>query len=210
MSNYSEYDFDQSETIHYHSYLAPTVMKAIPPSQQPGRVVDLGCGDGSLLASFEKQGWKSYGVDLSESGIAAARRKFPGIEFHCKGFDDALVRELGAAQFDLVISTEVVEHLYAPRELPRIAFQLLKPGGLMVVSTPYHGYLKNCALALSGNFDRHFSALWDCGHIKFWSYKTLQALLREAGFTSFHFFGSGRVPFLWKSMVVSAQKPSLR
>ena len=47
---------------------------------------------------------------------------------------------------------------------------------------PHHGNLKNCAFALSGKLDAHFSALWDGGHIKFWSRRTLTALLQEAGF----------------------------
>lgn len=101
----------------------------------------------------------------------------------------------------------MVEHLYAPRKFARTAFRLLKPGGRLIVSTPYHGYLKNCALALSGRLDKHFTALWDCGHIKFWSYDTLRTLLSEAGFESFAFHGVGRLPFLWKSMVVTAVRP---
>ena len=55
-------------------------------------------------------------------------------------------------------------------------------GGEMIISTPYHGYLKNLALAITGKFDRHFTVLWDGGHIKFWSVKTLTKLLNEFGF----------------------------
>ena len=80
----------------------------------------------------------------------------------------------------------------------------------MVLSTPYHGYLKNLALALSGRLDAHFGALRDGGHIKFFSWPTLQVLLEEAGFVDLRFRGAGRVPFLWKSMVVSARRPSAR
>lgn len=74
------------------------------------------------------------------------------------------------------------------------------------MSTPYHSYLKNLALALSGKMDNHFTALWDHGHIKFWSKKTLTLLLREAGFSKVKFFRAGRIPPLAKSMLAVATK----
>src|SRR6202008_4101385 len=85
-------------------------------------------------------------------------------------------------RFSAVLSLEVVEHLYYPRRLAEAAFALLEPGGTLVISTIYHGYLKNIALAVLGRFDRHVDPLWDHGHIKFWSRRTLAALLTEAGF----------------------------
>ena len=78
---------------------------------------------------------------------------------------------------------------------------------MAIISTPYHGYWKNLALALSGRMDAHFTALWDHGHIKFWSRRTLGDLLREAGFVDIRFWRVGRVPALAKSMIVMARKP---
>jgi 2-polyprenyl-6-hydroxyphenyl methylase/3-demethylubiquinone-9 3-methyltransferase len=76
-----------------------------------------------------------------------------------------------------------------------------------VVTTPYNGYLKNVALAVSGSMDRHWTVLWDGGHIKFWSWKTIRAVLEEGGFVSPRFTGTGRIRFLWKSMVVTCRRP---
>jgi 2-polyprenyl-6-hydroxyphenyl methylase/3-demethylubiquinone-9 3-methyltransferase len=106
-----------------------------------------------------------------------------------------------------VISTEVVEHVFLPRLFATNCYRFLKPGGRLVISTPYHGYAKNLLLAASGKLDAHFTALWDYGHIKFWSRDTLTRLLREAGFQVDGFHGAGRFPFLWKSMVLAASKP---
>jgi 2-polyprenyl-3-methyl-5-hydroxy-6-metoxy-1,4-benzoquinol methylase len=71
----------------------------------------------------------------------------------------------------VAIATEVIEHLVRPRNLPRFAKQLLRPGGYLIISTPYHGYLKNLVLALSNKWDSHLTPLRDGGHIKLWSRK---------------------------------------
>ena len=80
-------------------------------------------------------------------------------------------------------------------------------GGTAILSTPYHGYWKNLALALSGKLDRHFTALWDHGHIKFWSMKTLALLLEAAGFCDIRFARVGRIPALAKAMSAVARRP---
>ena len=73
-------------------------------------------------------------------------------------------------------------------------------------STPYHGYLKNLMLSLFDHWDFHHTVLWEGGHIKFWSRKTLGRLLEQNGFKVLSFQGVGRMPFIWKSMIIVAQK----
>jgi 2-polyprenyl-3-methyl-5-hydroxy-6-metoxy-1,4-benzoquinol methylase len=122
--------------------------------------------------------------------------------------DNFTIDELGAEPFDLVVSTEVIEHLYAPRAYATAAFQALRPGGRFVCSTPYHGYIKNLALGILNRWDTHMDPLWDGGHIKCWSRQTLSTLLAETGFVKVQFRGVGRVPALWMTMVMSGDKPA--
>lgn len=75
-----------------------------------------------------------------------------------------------------------------------------------MLSTPYHGYLKNLALALAGKWDDHLGPLWDGGHIKFFSKRTLRALLEEAGFQQIDLLRVGRVPALAKSLVAVVRR----
>jgi 2-polyprenyl-3-methyl-5-hydroxy-6-metoxy-1,4-benzoquinol methylase len=105
------------------------------------------------------------------------------------------------------IAIEVIEHLYSPRDYFDFCKRILQKsgGGKLIVSTPYHGYLKNVALSISGHMDKHFTVLWDGGHIKFWSKKTLSSVLVERGFTDLNFIGCGRLPYLWKSMIMTAR-----
>ena len=74
------------------------------------------------------------------------------------------------------------------------------------MSTPYHGYFKNLALAIAGKLDGHLTVLWDGGHIKFFTPGSLRVLLRRAGFSDIHFHFAGRLPWLWKSMIAIARK----
>lgn len=171
------------------------------------RVLDVGCGNGAVCGEFTRLGCRAVGIDLSEQGIELARRTYPNARFELIGADKDLLQKLNETPFDLVVSTEVVEHLYAPREWARGCFLALKPGGSLICTTPYHGYLKNLVLAVAGKWEYHANPLWDGGHIKLWSKATLSILLKEAGFADVSFRGAGRLPWLWMTMVAKARRP---
>jgi 2-polyprenyl-3-methyl-5-hydroxy-6-metoxy-1,4-benzoquinol methylase len=206
-----DYGWNSGDAEASHDYLQPVVLSAVraraPVGLVPLRVFDAGCGNGALLRKLQLSGYEVSGCDASESGVVQARKLCgDSVRVERLSVYDNLSEAFGS-RWDVVIATEVIEHLYAPRDFVRQAQRMLKPGGALILSTPYHGYLKNLALAASGAFDRHFTALWDGGHIKFWSYPTLTRLLAEFGLGQFSFFGAGRLPWLWKSMVVVAHKP---
>jgi len=188
-------------------YLLP-VVRPIISKMTPGSVLlDVGCGNGSFLSQFRDLGLSLHGIEMSSSGIMEARKAYPGIEITMGDLTTDLSAHPLTGKCDAVVSTEVVEHVFLPRMLVKNCSAFLKPGGRLIISTPYHGYLKNLALAVTGRMDSHFTALWDYGHIKFWSKRTLTRLLEEAGLEIDQFLSAGRVPYLWKSMVVLASKP---
>jgi 2-polyprenyl-3-methyl-5-hydroxy-6-metoxy-1,4-benzoquinol methylase len=189
-----------------HSYVLPALMKLTRTLQSGSRVLDVGCGNGSLAAEFSMRGMKVTGIDLSDSGIRLARSSYPGIRFEQIAADCNLLRELNDEPFDLVYSSEVIEHLYDPRSLVAGCYEATKPFGKFICTTPYHGYLKNVALSVAGKWDHHHDPLFDGGHIKFFSRKTLSRLLSETGFRDLHFMGAGRATFLWASMIISGRK----
>jgi 2-polyprenyl-6-hydroxyphenyl methylase/3-demethylubiquinone-9 3-methyltransferase len=121
---------------------------------------------------------------------------FPNIRFHQGSSYDNLSSIYG--KFPLIVSLEVIEHCYSPRAFAKTFYDLVVDNGIGVISTPYHGYIKNLVLAMSGNMDSHFTALWNGGHIKFFSMDTLSELLHEAGFKSIEFYRAGRIPPLAK------------
>lgn len=169
------------------------------------RIVDIGCGNGALCRELAEHGYEVVGCEPSAESLHFAQLGAPGLVFHGLGVDDD-PSLIGTESFDVAIATEVIEHLVTPLNLLHFAKQLLRRGGHLIISTPYHGYLKNLALALTNKWDSHLNPFWDGGHIKFWSYKTVSRLLNENGFHVVRFIGAGRLPFLWKSMIVLAQK----
>jgi cyclopropane fatty-acyl-phospholipid synthase-like methyltransferase len=205
---YQEFPFESAVPSHMHATLWPKVRAFAEPLRAGMRVLDAGCGNGAMCGEFLALGCTVVGVDLSQSGVGIAREAHPQGRFEEAHVDETLLGRLREPSFDVVVSTEVVEHLYDPRTYARGCLAALKPGGRLVMTTPYHGYLKNLAIAVLGRWDSHANPLWDGGHIKLWSKATLGQLLGEAGFVNLRFRGAGRVPWLWKALTVSADKPA--
>ena len=160
-----------------------------------------------VVRALSKIGYEVFGVDASQSGVEIAKRQYgPSVKFVCSEIAPALLEKLGKENFDLVVSIDVIEHLYRPSELIQTARGLLRRGGYFLLTTPYHGYFKYLALSLTGQMDRHLNPLYDGGHIKFFSVQTLSCLISEYGFRKSRFEFFGRLPWLWKSTICLARK----
>ncbi|HYE03778.1 MAG TPA: class I SAM-dependent methyltransferase [Phycisphaerales bacterium] len=202
-----EFGYSSAAGLCTAPYLGPAIHALLPPPGTHPRVLDVGCGNGYWCGRLLERGYRCVGVDTSDEGIAIARRSHPGARFERLAAERDVLERLGEDPFDVVLSTEVVEHLYDPRAWAAACFASLRPGGRLICSTPYHGYLKNVMLAATNHWDRHHDPMWDGGHIKFWSRRTLANLLAEAGFVNIRFRGAGRLPWLWKSMVLAGDTP---
>lgn len=205
-AKYTEYGFASAGESHMHRHFMPKVLKVAEPLMPGTRVLDVGCGNGFTCGEFLRRDCKVVGIDLSEQGIEIARQNYPAGRFEVLGADEEILINLGEEPFDVVVSTEVVEHLYAPREWARGCFAALKPGGKFICTTPYHGYFKNLLISIRGGWDKHANPLWDGGHIKLWSRKTLAVLLEDAGLTNLRFAGVGRFPGFRMTMAVSSER----
>lgn len=207
-TRYKDYGFRDASPSHMHRHFLPPLFELAESLPAPNkRVLDVGCGNGAAAGQFLARGYEVVGIDLSATGIELARKNFPTGRFEIMAADEHILENLGCAPFDIVISTEVVEHLYAPRMYIAGCYKAVRRGGRFICSTPYHGYLKNLAIAIAGKSDAHANPLWDGGHIKLWSRTTLSQLLSEAGFINFQFRGAGRIPFLWMTMLMSGDRP---
>ena len=201
---YSEFEWDAEHAGNGESgeKLTYLFVERIKKLDGVKSICDLGCGNGHITGRLAALGYQVTGVDASASGIKLARRTYPGVEF-VETFIDRDLKRLGS--FDLVISSDVIEHLYRPSDLLEAATALLRPRGQLLLGTPYHGYLKNLVLAAAGKMDAHYSVLHDGGHIKFFSVRTLSQLLTSHGFRDLSFTYYGRAPWLWKNMICHAR-----
>jgi 2-polyprenyl-3-methyl-5-hydroxy-6-metoxy-1,4-benzoquinol methylase len=187
-------------------YLLEPVLEFARSVGTGGRVLDVGCGNGYWAGPFLERGCNVVGIDPSPTGIDVARRTFPDARFECMEAGADLIERLEEDPFDLIVSSEVIEHLYDPHDYAAGCLNALRPGGLFVLSTPYHGRLKDIALAVSGKSEVHHDSLRTGGHIKFFTNDTLETLLVRAGFQQVQFAGAGRLPYLWKSIVACAER----
>jgi 2-polyprenyl-3-methyl-5-hydroxy-6-metoxy-1,4-benzoquinol methylase len=208
----TEARFFRSEYQEYHwsekwndDHLYKTLLGLLNKKENT-KILDVGCGNGYIVNKLLEEGFDIYGVDASVSGIEVAKRQNPTRFFLVDINFMKLPVELNMIKFDTIISTEVIEHLYDPRGFVKLCMSILNANGRgeIIFSTPYHGYLKNLAISILNGWDKHFTSLWDGGHIKFWSPRTLTQLLEEAGFKVNGFKGSGRLPYFWKSMFIRA------
>lgn len=196
-----EYRYADSAPTWANSYLWPVLNRVIAQHDDwpDKRAFDLGSGNGATSAMLAQRGFAVTAVDTSPTGVAIARRAHPSVRTELGNAYDDLASIYGT--FPLVVSLEVIEHCIDPRTFAKTFLSLIAPGGVGFLSTPYHGYWKNLALAVSGKMESHFTALWDGGHIKFFSIATLGSLLDECGAKGTSFLRVGRIPCLAKSMV---------
>ena len=201
-----DYGWDSIEGPHSCSYITPRILSLLK-KLGVRRILDLGSGNGMLCSQLADQGYEVVGVEVDEKGINIARSAYPEVAFYNYGVEDDpndLLKD--ETPFEVIISTEVIEHLYSPHRLPIYARGVLQEQGYLIITTPYHGYLKNLVISLLNKWDFHFTALRHGGHIKFFSSRTITRLLTNNGFKIVGFSGVGRIPYLWKSMVIVAQK----
>jgi len=97
---------------------------------QPWRILDAGCGRGWLSPHLSIFG-KTLGIDPLRASIDTARSRFPHLDFEV-----ATVGELAPASFDVVVSSEVIEHVDDQAEYLKGIATVLKHRGFLILTTP--------------------------------------------------------------------------
>lgn len=146
------------------------------PYRRLGRLLDVGCGVGLFLNEAKRVGWQAEGVDVSPYTREYAAEQF-GITIHI-----GELAELGLADgaYDVVTMWDVVEHVQDPGALLSAARRLLRPGGLLMLSTPNWNSLARYILK------EWYHAIGPDDHIHYFADRTLSRLVRQVGFEPVH------------------------
>lgn len=152
-----------------------TISTLLKQSPSAIRVLDVGCSRGNFLAAGTRLGFQMEGVEPAATVAAAAQAA--GHKVHV-----GLLEQLGLppASFDAITLFEVIEHLKQPLPLLSACHRVLKPGGLLVLSTG--NTASWTAAAMRERWD-YFHIARDGGHISFYNPGSVALLAARSGYT---------------------------
>lgn len=155
----------------------------------PKRVLDVGCAGGYIALMLSQLGHEVVGVELNEKMAAEARARGVEVVEH----DLELPLPLPDASFDLVHACEVIEHLFDTEGFVKELARVLRPGGVLIASTPNLNSLHNRVRVLFGRPVPMWGAYPSDvhgGHIRVFNRVKLVELLQRCGFQVDEIIGS--------------------
>ena len=170
--DYSDYYAHGNPTIPaFVEARADEIVSGFANARRSGRLLDVGFGGGTFLDAARRGGWAAEGVETSPDAVASARAR--GFEVHHGTLADA---RYPAGHFDVVIASEVLEHVLEVRAMLEEIARVLRPGGMLWATTP-HG--RGISARLLRNA---WSVISPPEHVQLFSIRGLRTLLRESGF----------------------------
>jgi SAM-dependent methyltransferase len=149
--------------------------------KHPGRLLDVGCGNGSFLLRAQDCGWKVEGIEPDP--MAAERGAGSGLKVHHGNILDYCAPGEG---FDVITLSHVFEHLHNPKEVLERCLALLKPGGTLWMSMP------NIEGVGHQLYKKAWFALDPPRHLLLPSRHELKRLCADAGFAHVELLDRGR------------------
>jgi 2-polyprenyl-3-methyl-5-hydroxy-6-metoxy-1,4-benzoquinol methylase len=146
-------------------------LKALERIIPPGKILDVGCATGFFLEVAKMRGWDIYGIEINPHAVRLARKQ-NGSRIYQGSIEEA---KLERSFFDAIAMSDVLEHMVDPLASLQRANAILKPGGLIAITTPN---LNSITAHLLGGKWPHFKV----EHQFYFSPHSLSDLLERAGF----------------------------
>ncbi len=160
------------------------------------RVLDLGCGTGDLAADLAAAGAHVTGADVAQAALARARGRHPALDLQLVPIDGPLPFADGA--FDVVWSSEVIEHVADTARWLSEVRRVLVPRGRLLLTTPSHGRVR----LLLGGIERFSEPLGD--HLHLYTARSLRELLDAFGFGEVSVHGAAGLPLARRLLLARA------
>ncbi len=149
-----------------------------------GKLMDIGCGQGTFLKLAVEEGWQAFGVEPNCSNAPELKQTY-GIEIDTHDFFEASFTQ---GEFETVSLWDLIEHVPNPAEMIRRCKQMLKPEGLLVIATPNHFSFLDFLAAFTyrmsfGKLGYALEKLYTADHTLYFTDTTLKLLLQKEGFS---------------------------
>lgn len=184
---YADYAYDK-----FHEKPAPQFLEAIigeliakfEPFRATGRILDVGFGAGTLLRAARARGWNTFGIELSKAAVDLGRKNAIGEVHH----GDFLTHPFPDSSFDVIVMSELIEHLPDPMPFLGRAAAALRRGGMLYLTTPH-------ARGVSGRFlGASWSVMRPPEHLQLFSVASMRSCLSRAGFTESNVYTQSLLP----------------
>lgn|GEM_PF-343971 len=182
-------------------YIMAALKRLPAPPGQPGRALDASCGCGDFLPVLDAAGYRTVGMDVSRHALSLAMGPNPRACLVAGSAEGGL--PFSAESFDVIWFGETLAQIFDGHGALVEFNRILKPEGILILTTPYHGRVKNLLITLFC-YDSHFYP--DNYRIRFYNRYGLEQSLKRAGFYTVWWRGIGRVWPLWRSHFVLARK----
>lgn len=123
-----------AKSLRFRSKVLPLKLMA-----KGNRFLDIGCNVGSFVAAAHRLGCEAYGIDVSPNAINHAKQLWPGCNFFNETLEEFSIRGI---TFDMVVCTEVIEHVRDLHRFMRSLRAVLNPGALLFFTTPDTGHFR--------------------------------------------------------------------
>lgn len=157
-----------------HEPMLRLISRQVAPA---GRLLEVGAGAGFFGKAAERAGWRVSGIEVSPEAVAFARERL-GLDVRSEAAEQM---SFPPASFDAAVMFDVIEHLLDPRRALEAVREVLRPGGLLVVTTPNIHALSRLGLG------RQWAVLSPAEHLSYFSEATLRPLLERTGFRRVRF-----------------------
>jgi len=172
------------------------IEKILPFFEEP--ILDIGCSKGYDARYFYNKGFKKIlGCDISEEVIKVAESFLPN-HFFVHNFEEKKLNK----KFKTIYAFDVIEHLFFTNEFLSNVYQSVLPEGKLIISCPNVLSIRNRINFLLGKGE-YFIPKHNCPHIRFFTTKTLEKKLKQAGFKKVIFFNGSKIPLMPNFLVGS-------